>query len=52
MSRDKLIRKRNLGIAGILIGLLITLLSLDTAVDAQKEIMRLDSGKLDEVRLK
>lgn len=52
MKRSDLVKKRNLGILGAIIGLIITILSLDTAVDAQKEIMRLDQGKLDQVRLK
>jgi hypothetical protein len=51
MNREKLIRKRNLGLVGMILALLLGLFSFKEYNDAKKALLRLDRSKLDEIYL-
>lgn len=50
-EREKWVKVRNWGIAGIILSLLSAGVFFKITTDAQKEIMRLDQGMLDQTML-
>lgn len=51
-TRQQLVRKRAIGLVVGILGLLATYFGFNTANEAHQEIMKLDAGKLNQVRLK